>query len=312
MADTLRIATFNAENLFARYNFEKGEPPVHPDGFTIDKTAFKINSAAEKQLTAKAIADVGADVICLQEIESLGVLDRFVTDFLPKNGYDHRILVDSHDPRQIDVAILSKHPLTSIRSHRQEMSNRRKGKPLFSRDCLEVGVAPTTAPGKGLLLYVNHLKSMLVKGAKDGRAKTRDQRIEQAERVAQIVDERWQDVAYDGSFAVVGDMNDYIDPVTSLTALVQHKGLENVVARRPKADQWTHFYDKGKEYRQLDYILLSKALDERAGKPTPGIYRKGVSTAAAQYQGPRLPGVTKKEAASDHCPVYVDIPLAAL
>lgn len=79
--------------------------------------------------------------------------------------------------------------------------------------------------------------------------------------------------------------------------------------RLPPEEQWTHFYDKGKEYRQLDYILLSKALDERARHPRPTIMRQGLPLRATRYTGPRLPGVgLNRPKASDHAAVVVDIP----
>ena len=306
---TFRIATFNAENLFARYDFDKGAPPTREDGFSINDLAFEVNDKTEKELTARCIREVNADVIALQEIESLPVLDRFASEYLSDMKYAHRILVDSHDPRQIDVAVLSKHPIANVRTHRHERTADKKSW-LFSRDCLEVEVAPFKA--NPVTLYVNHFKSMLEKGAKDGRNATKARRLHQCERVADVVDDRWQAGAYEGSFVVLGDFNDYVDPITSLTPLVKHKGLENVMTRRPAGDQWTHYYAAKKEYHQLDYVLLSRGLDERAGEPAPGVVRMGASTAATRYAGPRFPGVTKTTIASDHCPVFVDVPLAAL
>jgi len=39
--------------------------------------AYRIYDEESKKITAKAIREVKADVICLQEVESLPVLDRF-------------------------------------------------------------------------------------------------------------------------------------------------------------------------------------------------------------------------------------------
>ena len=135
----MRLATFNCENLFARYKFRKNFDPYQSDGFTINDLAFDIFDEVEKQITAKAIREVNADVIALQEIESLPILDHFNSRYIAGLGYRHRILVDSHDPRSIDVAVLSRYNINSVRSHRHERNPTNTGS-LFSRDCLEVEI----------------------------------------------------------------------------------------------------------------------------------------------------------------------------
>jgi endonuclease/exonuclease/phosphatase family metal-dependent hydrolase len=298
---TVRVGTFNAENLFGRYNFRKNFEPTGGDGFSINDLAFDIYDEVEKQITAKAIRTLDADVLALQEVESLPVLDAFNSRYLAGMKYDHRIVVDSHDPRNIDVAVLSRHPITSVMSHRNER-NAAKTAFLFSRDCLEV----TLQVGKReLLLYVNHLKSMV-----GGRSQTMARRKEQAQRVAAIVTERWKARKYDGNFIVLGDFNDYIDEKTALTPLVKHPGLVNAVERREENDRWTHFYAGGNEYRQLDYILLSKGLATK-NVGVPHILREGLPFRAERYTEKRLDNVGQDNPkASDHCPSAMDLELA--
>lgn len=83
----------------------------------------------------------------------------------------------------------------------------------------------------------------------------------------------------------------------------------NVVGRLPADEQWTHFYAKAKEYKQLDYIFLSKSLaDKNPGKPE--MMRKGLAKKAVKYTGPRFDEVGDvKPVASDHAAVYMDIEL---
>ena len=158
----IRIATFNCENLFARYKFREGRETLAPNGFTINDLAFDIYDETSKQLTAKAIKEVNADIICLQEIESLPVLERFNSRFLGGMKYKYRMLIDSHDPRYIDVAILSRYPFGRIKTYRHER-NKNNTWWLFSRDCLETDV---DIQGETLTVYVNHFKSMI--GGRDG------------------------------------------------------------------------------------------------------------------------------------------------
>jgi endonuclease/exonuclease/phosphatase family metal-dependent hydrolase len=254
----------------------------------------------DKHITAQALREVDADVTALQEIESLPVFDAFNSKYLDKMNYKYRILIDSFDPRKIDVAILSRFPIISVQSHRHER-NASNSAWLFSRDCLIVTI---DVEGKELMLYVNHFKSMM-----EGRTKTHDRRKEQVDRVAVLLDERWQSTKFEGNFVVLGDFNDYPEGNTAITSLIEHPGLENVVKRMPEEDQWTHFYSGESEYKQLDFILLSKSLAQMNPDP-PGIMRKGLPLRAKKYTGPRFPKVGEDgPKASDHAPVFIDIDL---
>ena len=297
---SLRLATFNAENLFARYRFKDELQPRADDGFTINDLAFKIHDEESKRITGKAIRKVNADVICLQEVESLPVLDRFNSYYLGGMKYAHRAVIDCFDPRAIDVAVLSRYPIVSLRSHRDER-NKKKTAFLFSRDCLEIEI---DVGGKTLTLYANHFKSMM-----GGREATHARRKEQAERVAAIVDARWKKSGYKGNFVVLGDLNDYPEGKTALSALLDHKGLSNVLTRLPEAERWTHYYAGGNSYSQLDYLLLSKGLAQ-ANSGAPAVMRLGLPWRAQRVTDERLDGVGENEPkASDHAAFYMDITL---
>lgn len=296
----VRVATFNVENLFARYRFKQSFNPVSDDGFSINDLAFEIYDETEKQITAKAIREVKADILALQEVENLKVLDSFNSRYLASMKYKHRILIDAFDPRNIDVALMSRYPVSNINTYRHER-NQKNTAGLFSRDCLEVDI---DVEGKTLTVYVNHFKSMM-----EGREVTKSRRVEQVEKVADIIDERWKKSKYEGNFVVLGDFNDYLDKNTSLSALTSHKGLVHVSERIKEKDRWTHFWAGGNEYRQLDYLLLSKSL-AASNTNSPEIMRKGLPFRAEKYEGERLDFVGHDNPkASDHCPIYMDLKL---
>jgi endonuclease/exonuclease/phosphatase family metal-dependent hydrolase len=307
----LRLATFNCENLFARFKFNKNIDPakVSKNGFTINDAHFDILKDAEKRLTAEGIVAVDADIIALQEVENLDVLKRFRNDRLANEKYVYAMLIDGNDPRKIDVAVLTRYPITRARSN-QDL---RKGNALiFSRDCLEVDME---VDGKPLTLFVNHLKSMFDKNdARNGRKNTRAKRLLQSKTVLDIVKRRFGDTPGRSPWVILGDFNDYLDSdqgtTTGIADLVTWDQVENVMDRLPEAERWTHFFDGApvgdEPYRQLDYLLLSTCLATATGAQ-PTIERRGLTTNATKVTEKRFKGVTAKIAASDHCPVAIDI-----
>lgn len=296
----VRVATFNVENLFARYRFRDNVNPNIDDGFTRNDLAFQIHNDDAKRITARAIRSVNADVLCLQEVENLSVLERFNSRYLGGMRYRYRMLIDSHDPRYIDVAVLSRYPFEFVKSHR-DRRNRANTTWLFSRDCLEVDV---NVNGDVLSLYVNHFKSMI-----RTRAETRARRLEQATAVRNIVNDWWRSANFAGNFVVLGDFNDYPGAGTALRPLLNHPHLVNVVNRLPANQRWTHYWAGGGQYRQLDYLLLSDLLaDQNSGRPV--IERRGLPWRAERYGGQRFDDVGDSEPkASDHCPLYIDLDL---
>lgn len=305
----VRVATFNVENLFARWRFNADINPADANkrGWTVDETKFEELGVDAKALTGMAIREVKADILALQEVENVDTLKHFRSQFLGgRSEYPYVAGIDGNDPRLIDVAVLSKLPIVHVRSYQHLMDPKSKTSTLFSRDCLEVDIE---VDGKILTLFVNHLKSML-----GGRKATSARRKLQAKKVKEIVKDRFGASPGKESFIVLGDFNDYLETdkqgKTGIADLVKWDQVENVIARRPTEDQWTHYYASGRDYKQLDYLLLSKAL-AKANGGAPDIMRKGTPLRADRYKGERFPGVgLDNPKASDHCPVVMEIEVA--
>jgi endonuclease/exonuclease/phosphatase family metal-dependent hydrolase len=346
MAD-FTLCTFNANNLFARYRFGETFPgdrsfksaaadgwgylPLNTEG------TIQIFNDAQRRLTAAALvrgksspkkADY-PDILCLQEVESLLALRRFNEEYL-EGVYDHALLVDGRDLRQIDVAVLSKRPLESVRSHVDDPHPKpTKHRPfLFSRDCLEVTVRLKASGAKRVTLFVNHLKSKYAESAAEREAGDELRRI-QAEAVLDIVRRRFPGPSFTSElFAVVGDLND--EPqANTLKPLFSGSGLVDALARiAPEEDRWTHWFRSENSVSQLDHLLVSPAL--AAASTTPVIERRGIGFArilqdgkigprqtrfhrsdgdanpvAVGFQFKRFANVTPQEYASDHCPVFL-------
>jgi len=306
----LRVATFNVENLFARWRFKAGVDPSEANtrGWVVDQTKFEELGVDAKAITGAAVREIEADVIGFQEVENVDTLKHFRARSLGgRRAFPYIAGVDGNDPRLIDVALLSKRPISRIRSWQHLMDPVTKTGPLYSRDCLEVDIAATDQTT--LTVFVNHFKSML-----GGRANTHDKRERQSHAVRERIVERFGAGAGDHPFIVLGDFNDYLETDNEgppgISELVEWDQVVNVVERLPEQERWTHYFKGGDEYRQLDYLLLSTSLAD-ANPGSPEIMRKGQPLRAARYSGERFPGIgLDRPKASDHCPVVMELNVA--
>lgn len=300
----MRIATFNCENFFARFKFKENadSKEASHNGLTINDLEFGFFDKDKRAITAKAMKALSMDTIALQEVENLKVLERFRNEFLGgEKEYPYLMLIEGNDQRYINVALMSKLPIVHARSYRQLKSSRSN---IFSRDCLEADLQTNSG---NLTVYINHFKSMI-----GGREATKAKRVAQVQAVKNLVTDRFGTQAGRKPFIILGDFNDYIEvgyeDESGITELVQWDQVENVVGRLKPEEQWTHFYKSGKEYRQLDYILVAKTLRNKV--KSVEIERRGMPLRAELFKGKRFPGVGQDNPkASDHCPVVVELEL---
>ncbi|HEY7609126.1 MAG TPA: endonuclease/exonuclease/phosphatase family protein [Alphaproteobacteria bacterium] len=323
----LRLMTFNVENMLLRFEFDREteaslatlldaeEPAARAE---LVRTYWNILNDEMRVMTALAIRDGAADVVCLQEVESMRGLRAFQERYLRRMAdidYPHSVLIEGNDGRHIDVAVMSRFPLERIVTHQAlRWDELQIDKPkiveaardrIFKRDCLEVHVQ---VGEKALPVFVCHFKSMV-----PDREKTREWRAAEATAARRIIEKRFPDPAAD--WAVVGDLNDYTesdgvpDPQHALAPLLDGGFAVDAVKRIPDAkDRWTHFFPDERAYRQLDYVLLSPALARKNKDAVPRILRQGLPYRAERYQGPRYPRIGwDRPKASDHCPVVIDL-----
>ena len=346
------ICTFNVNNLYARYKFGRTFPgdvsgksmvenadygylPLYQQGL------LDLFNPTQRELEAMTITRGGTllpDVLFLQEVESLLALRRFNDEYLfkqTKKKYKYALLIDSRDLRQIDVGILSNLDILDVRSHVDDLDPvpESKNNPyVFSRDCLQVDLALNASGSKRLTLFINHLKSKLANSAAETkRANKRRQR--QAEAVSAIIHAQFPGDAFNQAlFAVLGDFND--EPGSApVKPLVHDAGLTDALTRLPENQRWTHWYNSENTVAQLDYILLSPAMDAATQGNAPEIERRGLgfarylangkigpktthlhkmdsdpSPTPVDFQFKRFAGVTPDMHASDHCPVFLEVP----
>ncbi len=245
---SLRLATFNVENLMTRFDFTGYRNQLRQDRVI---KLFEVNNEGvyqqleqarviastddTRQMTALAIADADADILCLQEIDNMAALQAFEYGYLYRmvgNGYRQKYLVEGNDSRGIDVAVLmreetrdgQKIELRDIKSHAMATyrdfdlfdeeigkTNRLDDK-IFKRDCLELDLRIGGVP---MTLYVVHFKSMgNPRDGLDGRQSTLPIRRAEARAVRRIIEDRFgASHTAKKNFVICGDMNDYQERV---------------------------------------------------------------------------------------------------
>jgi endonuclease/exonuclease/phosphatase family metal-dependent hydrolase len=248
--------------------------------------------------TARVMAVVKADIYCLVEVEDRQTLHRFNQNVLGKfqKPFAQNLLVDGNDDRGIDLAVLSKYEIRSLRSHiHDEYKSGNQRFKVFSRDCAEYEIV--LPDGKSLWLLCNHLKS---KGY-GSPASSNKKRARQADRICEIL--KRFDLKND--FVIVaGDFNDTpeSEPLKKLT--LETADLFDVLSSDLIGDapRWTYHSSKD----QIDYLLASKPLFDKL--KAVGIERRGIFS-KTNFGGafPHFPEVTDSTTqASDHAAVWAE------
>lgn len=319
----LRICTFNVENLAARQSFgPKARPETGPALSLFDVQAPDQREAVQRsvavaleddkrELCALAIAETGADLLILQEVDNLGVLQPFFANYVHRLSdvtYGHFRLIDGNDPRGIDVAFAARLSLfdnkaqVKARSHQEhtfgelgvyseELAPFGIGPDdlVFNRDCLEVTL---DLGGAELVLYICHFKAIAER--EDGRRLTRPIRQAEARAVRRIVENRFGEGWREANWIVAGDLNDFRERIraggvaepalpSGVDALFEDFAVNPLEALDP-GERWTfYFREAGRErtaadeqHTQLDYILLSPALAAANPAPKVELIRRGL------------------------------------
>jgi predicted extracellular nuclease len=253
-------------------------------------------SDVTRQNTARVIRAVDADICCLIETESRPILKAFCSDVLHSGNfkrYPHLMCIDGNDDRGIDVAIVSRLPIRTLRSHVDDKEGKSE---IFSRDCLEVELLHPD--GFTIWLLINHFKS---KGFGSQTTSNKKRKL-QSTRVNAILQSF--DLSKD-LVVVAGDLNDTPDS-DPLSPLLQTPNLFDVLAEKfpnPK-DRWTYHFKKN---QQIDYLLVSKPL--RDGLQAAGVERRGIWEVEkfSDNQIQPFKQITRfAESASDHGAVFAD------
>lgn len=238
--------------------------------------------------TGRVINEIQPDILITVEVESRPTLERFNDQVLKAEfgfHYDHIMLIDGNDRRGIDVGIMSKFPIETMRSHVDDKSGTEK---IFSRDCPEYDIILPN--GAKLIILPNHFKSK--RNFDDASIRKRELQANSAHQIALNALNRSKYVL------ICGDLNDTPD---NLQVLFEDD-FEDVNSHSDYPTDRPGTYDTGSVGNKIDYLIMSPALKTKL--QTTGIERRG--SYHPRTWTPFDTVTNKSEEASDHHLVWAE------
>ncbi len=296
----IRIAAYNTENLFD----DKDDPTLSGEFDDIKMVTKPARLAA----IADAIKRLDADVLSIEEIESIDALKWFRDNYLKDLGYQYFYSEDVGYYRGVEQAFLSRYPIkaheTFVKEDLSDMEAKRAGsgwaakKPdqgqKFQRSPLKIEV---DVKGYPLTLYSVHLKA--------GGKEFEFQRESEALQTIQFIQEA---LAKDpgANVAVMGDFNSA--PGGKVIKTFGDAGFRGAYDfRATKKGNTKDLYTTHDSGRTLDYIFMTPGLS--ADVVNGSFFVLSTVHPSSEYDWKTDPEKEKVPAgyASDHYPVAIDI-----
>lgn len=146
ISHSFRIATYNIWEAFDDF-----EDPVVDDDPSKTPESYRAAAAV--------IHSLQADVVALQEVETLASLDTLVNFHGLAQRFPHRVLLNGPDKRGMNVALLSRYPVRNQLLHTDRVIGWRNDRPVRSRrGMLQADVALPN--NQTLRVFVNHFPSL--------------------------------------------------------------------------------------------------------------------------------------------------------
>lgn len=294
---TIRLASYNVLNLF-----DHDDDPDLAGG--VDDIKLAVSHERGLKL-AEAIRAVDADVVALQEVESLEALRWFRESYLPKAGYVHLVSLDVGDHRGIECSVMSRFEITAQKIWRPTSLDlddiHRRGSgwapvPERFRRGLEMRRSPLmvdlrTPAGYELTIVVVHHKA--------GRDFAFQREAEALRVIELIMDRARRDPGR--NIVVMGDFN--AAPWDKSLRVYLEAGLIDTLAHRATRGEAGRAFKTHESNRILDYVLLNSAAHRELVIGTAHIY--GTLVPPTDYDWRNDPYPTGY--ASDHYPVIIDL-----
>ncbi|MDU8928113.1 endonuclease/exonuclease/phosphatase family protein [Alisedimentitalea sp. MJ-SS2] len=303
----MRIATLNVQNLRLRGSHLDGARDGDVPGDT--GPGARAIDWIDRRLTAALIRDADADLIVLQEVFDADTLEHFHNHYLAPLGvtYPIRHCLPGNDGRGLDIALLSRLPVTRITSHATLTAGDTgvdpalgldPDLPIFRRDCLQIDLPD-------LALYACHFKAPYP----DADVAWATRRAE-AQSVRHLIESHFPNPSI-ARWLILGDLNDPVDAPTGRNRAIAPllpPFSESLVDRLPPDRRWSYHQPRDHFYAAPDKLLASPALAADNPDALPRILRHGMGFESTRYTGLRLPGTGEhRPHASDHALIHVDL-----
>ena len=128
--ERVAVATLNVETLF---DTECNSGQCGPDDFEQAPSQLSLDSKLTR--LRRALGEMDADVIMLQEIETEELLDLATNEL---DGYPTKVFGETGGNASLDVAIVGRYPIIKVERHRSERIPLGAGTTTFARELLEV------------------------------------------------------------------------------------------------------------------------------------------------------------------------------
>ncbi len=244
LASSFRLATFNVRNYF-----DENNDPLTRD----DEDPKDPESAAA---VADVIRESHADIVALQEIETLEELIALRDRNGLTEAYPYLVLLEGNDTRGTDVALMSRYPVSDVKSHKDEVIGVDQGKDLkFRRDVVQADVALPNH--ETLRVFVTHY-------IMQGNSWNDARRLEEAQATRDIVLRESREFPTTHT-VVMGDCNDTVGSATlnTLTSQNDDATLYNISYGTPNSwGHWTHQAKKHGGPKRLDHIFTTEGLHQ--------------------------------------------------
>lgn len=243
----IRVATFNLKNYLVQDRRVEGRwMPDYP------------KPESEKQAVQRAILEIDADILALQEMGPSPFLAELQQDLKDKGlNYPHAVHFRAEDENR-HLAVLSKIAPDEVLRH-TDMDFPYFGDRLrVKRGLLEVVFEND---GQRWSLFVVHLKSRWTDEPQDPASAER--RRKEARAARNRILERYPDAK--GLYLIVGDFNDHREsaPLRRFLRRGDIEISERVESFDSRGEKWTFYYDDWDRYDRVDFILASPEMAER-------------------------------------------------
>lgn len=297
---TIRIAAYNVENVFD----DKDDPSLQGEFDDIKMTTKATRLAA----IADAIKRLDADVISIEEIESLECLQWFRDKYLKGLGYDHAYSEDVGYYRGVEQAFLSRYPIKShktwVAEDLSDMADKRTGDgwakakadqgKKFQRSPLMVTV---DIKGYPLTLISVHNKA----GGNEFAYHRESEALQQLEFIKEALT---KDPG--ANIAIMGDFN--ATPGQKTPKIFSAAGMRSAYDfRGVKQGNTKDLYTTHDSGRPLDYIFMSPGLAEDAVDSSFFVLSTVHPPSTYKWQDDPDKNGVPEGYASDHYPVAIDI-----